>query len=211
MVRIGGLLAILPSVFALHGNWDHAQAPPAPPGTLAYPYCQPEATFTNLFRFGGNILVHSNLGGLPGPCNTLPYQEGIWNSSLSHCDTGTSTADTPQEIYIRHLGDDQITNDIIDLIITNVTEYRAWKSSLNGITTSESEEHTPFVRINVRSPRSGGTEWDNTETHTILKYQFVKNADRTPHFVNRTFLTFFGACSAWFDSPHASASHFNVR
>ena len=71
------------------------------------------------------MLRRSNLGGLGGRCGPQPWR----------CADGAPDESTPRDILIHDLG--KMTSGsgetVIDLRISNESEYRAWNLNLNGI------------------------------------------------------------------------------
>ena len=94
----------------------------------------------------------------------------------------------------------------IDLVITNLTEYRSWENNgrkWNGLKREDGEGHTAgafgsggFGSVNLKGPRSptqSGYIWRERATYVELQYDFVTGPkeSRTPIKLARTYLTFY--------------------
>ena len=115
--------ALLPSLRAVQLQLVLAAAACAiapSPGRRLSVACTPAESFVAI-DFEHATLVRSNLGGQGGRCVTA----GL-------CDEMPSTPHANHEIYIRNVGA-LAGGDTLDIRITNETEYRAWRATINGV------------------------------------------------------------------------------
>ena len=124
------------------------------------------------------------------------------------------TSETPHEIHLSKVGrtltsrgatdddydyDDAFDPDegqLIDLHITNLTEYRGYDTWRNGVKVTD---HGAFGVINLLAPRSVsmGHSWDLEHTFVRLLFAFTSSTTQQPLTLERTFLTFYD-----FDTGH---------
>ena len=144
--------------------------------------CQPADSFTTI-SFAGATLVRSNIGGQGGRCVT----PGLCAEN--------ETASTPHEIFIRDVG--QFMGQSIGLRITNETEYRAWRETINGVKREEEGDSVGYFGVvNLLGPRSPQQRpydrfWHEAFTYAQLAFEFVEGVSNTPLTLPRTFVSFF--------------------
>eukprot|EP00966_Prymnesium_polylepis_P278135 6426749-Prymnesium_polylepis.1 len=85
----------------------------------------------------GAALIHSNLGGL-GPIGGAGETGGTIDPTL------------PPTLRLGPIGTDPATGRSLDVVISNSTAYRPWKTSKNGLTSSGL-----MGQINLETPHEG--------------------------------------------------------
>ena len=128
--------------------------------------------------------MRSNLGGQGGPCSTA-----------NTCDEDFSEA-TPHDLYLRNVGVDTLgARDVIDLRVTNVTEYHAWNANLNGLRFAADGPYGAFGIINLLGPRSSdqpGYIWNAHFTFVELRFEFLtRNTRLAPLRLRRTYMSLY--------------------
>ena len=141
-------------------------------------------------NFHRATVVHSNLGGLGGQCGVKVFD----------CDENEVTDYTPHEILIRGLGINNVGPDangeVIDLRMTNTSEYKQWVRFWNGIKRGDDDTSNTdaFAVINLLQPRSVAqvsSQWSSVLTFTQFKFDFISGASQTPITLERTYLSFW--------------------
>lgn len=126
--------------------------------------------------FDNASLVRSNLGGHGGRC-----------ALESQCEEA-QTAETPPEIYIRNVGSVRTTArlGVIDLRITNESEYRPWRSELNGL---QAHAEGTFGIVNVLGPRRPGSflYWREDAVSVQLRFRFIARETGAPVQLSQTY------------------------
>jgi len=93
-------------------------------------------------NFDNASVVRSNLGGQGGRC-----------ASLNECDE-IETPTTPHEVLIRDIGTNTLgSSEPIDMRITNITEYHAWRTRWNGVKRTGVAGESSFGVVNLLGPR----------------------------------------------------------
>ena len=105
----------------------------------------------------------SNLGGM-GPDYTVPGQ-----------------GDTLRPPTIRRSRVGRIDGKLIDLVVSNVTEYLPYTTQFNTVTQQ-------YAGINLAAPKPG-SGLDKAEMH--LKFTFVEHATDTPYVLRKFRMAFF--------------------
>eukprot|EP00966_Prymnesium_polylepis_P190058 4404517-Prymnesium_polylepis.1 len=111
-------------------------------------------------------LIHSNLGGL-----------GASGGAGEESD-GSAHAGFPPTLRLGNIGTNTITGQTIDLILSNNSNYMAWKTSKNGLT-----DDGLMGAINLESPHSGvtGTDFNMLD----LNFDFVDSVTSAPVVLSR--------------------------
>ena len=130
--------------------------------------CQPADSFTTI-SFAGATLVRSNIGGQGGRCVT----PGLCAEN--------ETASTPHEIFIRDVG--QFMGQSIGLRITNETEYRAWRETINGVKREEEGDSDSLLLVSTWGASRG---LDLGAVDVVLLYELPRSADEYLHLAGRT-------------------------
>ena len=163
----------------------------APPGggTVNGIPCVDRDSFVSL-SFHDATVVHSNLGGLGGQCGIKVFD----------CDENEVTDATPHEMLLRGVGVNNVgpaaNDEVIDLRITNTSEYRHWTPNTNGIKRGEDDTSNTdaFAVINLLQPRSvaqGTSQWNRVLTITQFKFEFITGSSQTPLWLQKTYLSFW--------------------
>ena len=157
--------------------------------------CTPPDSFVKI-EFKNSVTVRSNLGGQGGRChetgtNTAgrlmgcdeqatrdPYCETLNDKNKKRCHAYVET-NIPQEIYIREVGYNLMagvaTGEVIDLRITNLTEYHAWDTQWNGVKRVDIAGDDSFAVVNLLGPRQTDWSdyWSDQMTFVELKIEFL--------------------------------------
>jgi len=138
-------------------------------------------------NFHDATVVHSNLGGLGGQCGIKVFD----------CDENEVTDATPHEMLIRGVGVNNVgpaaNDEVVDLRITNTSEYKQWTPNWNGIKRGEDDTSNTdaFAVFNLLQPRSVAPQWNSVLTITQLKFEFITGSSQTPLWLQKTFLSFW--------------------
>lgn len=100
---------------------------------------------------------------------------------------------TAHEIYIRNVGTAP-GGAVIDLRVTNESEYRAWITEWNGIKREEENDRVGYFGVvNLLGPRRSTQRpltkfWNEHFSYVQLRYSFLNGATSLPLTLGRTFL-----------------------
>ena len=144
-------------------------------------------TFTDI-TFKQAQLARSNLGGLGGRCDP-----GSSDGGSLLCTDGATTSATAHEVYISNVGK-SADGALLDLRITNESEYRAWNVAINGIKRVQRVSTSGYFSvINLLAPRSQSQRryWHHEQTFVDLRYTFLNAVTQAPSVLDRTMLTFY--------------------
>ena len=134
--------------------------PPAAPGA-----CISLQSFTNVDLTDDTTIVRSNLGGQGGRCVTTPATATSpavpWSDVCDEqCDIATGECDSPPELYLATVAymTDSSGTTCVNMRITNLTEYRAWQTTNNGVKLATgATDSGSFGVINLLAPREPTT------------------------------------------------------
>jgi hypothetical protein len=132
------------------------------------------------------MLVRSNIGGQGGRCNL--QTDGVNDCAEFQADAFAGL----QEMYVENIGtntlwpgygDDVGNGAQIDLIVTNISEYRSWDTRWNWVKKEKGESDVGggFVGTNLAGARTAGqarSGWSDTFTACEFRYEFVTSAAR---------------------------------
>jgi len=132
--------------------------------------------------------TRSNLGGQGGRCNLGGLPDGCDEPAVSD---PPPAGTVPHEVYIRDIGRDVLGSNYggagwdassagyVDMRITNVTEYRAWRTVWNGLKRAGGSDESSFAVVNLlgpREPSQTGYIWNSEMTFVELKVEFKRRS-----------------------------------